>query len=308
MLVLSNCGSEDSGFDFEHLPNQKVLRIPTYDGSFQAMHPDVIYFENGIDGHYFVMAFTPYPYSRTQYENPSIVVSDNGTDFYEESEGLNPLVSAPPNGYNNDPDILYDPNTDRFYLYYNETLRPDSQNIVILTSENRIKWERKSKIHYDLKKAEPFVLSPACIYIKPKYYLFYVNASEKKRPIQYLVSYNPLEWNPDSINSINYSFPMDLMPWHIDIFGNKDNYYMLVSAPYPNTDLYLAKSSDLLNWEFHQEPIIDHVDTFFGPCDRVYRSTGIVSVNLLAVWFSFRSLDGTWGIALQKFDLSLLFE
>ncbi len=308
VLLFLSCNDSDHEFNLDDLPEHKELQIPTYDGSFQAMHPDVIFFENGIDGHYFLMAFTPYPSGLNQYENPSVVVSDNGTDFYEESEGINPIAVTPSNGYNNDPDILYDPGTHSFFLYYNETFRPDSQNIVIVTSKNRIQWERKSVVHYNFKKGQPFVLSPACVYSDSGYYLFYVNASVRFRPIQYLVSDNGLDWNLEDIHSIEYSFPSNLMPWHIDVFGENNNYYMLVCAPYPNTDLYLARSSDLFKWEFHQKPIIDHNTTFFGPCDRVYRSSGIVRDDLLVVWFSYRRLDGTWGTAIQKFSLSLLFK
>jgi len=272
------------------------------------MHPDVIFFENGLDGHYFLMAFTPYPFSRNQYENPSIVVSDNGVDFYEESEEINPVVAPPSGGYNNDPDILYNPRTDSFFLYYNETLRPETQNIIIMTSENRIQWKRQSTVHYDLKKAQPFTLSPTCVYSDSGYYLFYVNASVRYRPIQYLISDDGLDWNMADIHSVEYSFPSNLMPWHIDVFGETGNYYMLVCAPYPNTDLYLARSADLITWEFHEKPIIDHNAAFFGPCDRVYRSSGIVRDDLLVVWFSYRRLDGSWGIAIQKFNLSSLFK
>jgi len=51
--------------------------IPTYDGSGQAMHPDIAYFPDGWRGYKYWMVMTPYTYDSAGRENPSIVVSDD---------------------------------------------------------------------------------------------------------------------------------------------------------------------------------------------------------------------------------------
>jgi hypothetical protein len=53
------------------------LNIPTYDGSGQAVHPDIYYNANGWNGYYYWMAMTPYPNGDAAYENPSIIVSND---------------------------------------------------------------------------------------------------------------------------------------------------------------------------------------------------------------------------------------
>jgi len=51
---------------------------PTYDGSGQVVNPDVVYFPSGWHGYKYWLAMTPYPNSNDDYENPSILVSNDG--------------------------------------------------------------------------------------------------------------------------------------------------------------------------------------------------------------------------------------
>ena len=59
----------------------RKLNIPTYDGSGQAVHPDVYYNANGWNGYRYWMAMTPYPNGNAAYENPSIVVSNDNLNW-----------------------------------------------------------------------------------------------------------------------------------------------------------------------------------------------------------------------------------
>ena len=306
-IFFISCDNNDVISSLNSIPQQKILHIPTYEGFNCSVHPDIVYFNEGYKGHYFYMSFTPFPFGEDKFENPSILVSDNGVDFYEEVHGINPIVSAPPYGHNDDPDLLYNYSNQTFHLYYLETMIPDSQNVVILTSENGILWQRTAVIHYDLKNPDPFILSPAGIQIESEFLLFFVNSSIANQPIQYLRSEDGIAWNPDEVYTIEYVLPQGFAPWHIDIFSDGNFYYLLVSANYPHTDLYIAVSSNLEQWTFRQEPILDHKNTFLGPCDRIYRSSGVAVDDLLIVWFSFMRLDGSWGIGIKKFNLSALF-
>ncbi|HRO95088.1 hypothetical protein [Citricoccus sp.] len=102
--------------------NGTPITVPTYDGSGQLVHPDVIDFQQEIggpwNGHRFWMAFTPYPNSINTYENPCIVVSQNGVDWSVPDGLTNPLYPTPPVGYNADTDITYDPDTGDLVLAY----------------------------------------------------------------------------------------------------------------------------------------------------------------------------------------------
>ena len=49
------------------LAEEQEFYLETYDGSNQAVHPDVTYF----NGEYWLAA-TPYPYGMEEYENPCL--------------------------------------------------------------------------------------------------------------------------------------------------------------------------------------------------------------------------------------------
>lgn len=99
------------------------LSTPTYDGSGNTVHPDVVDFAtmHGIpawNGYRFWMAHTPYPNSNDQFENPSVLASHNGWEW-ETPVGLtNPLYPTPAGSFNFDTDWAYDPAADQLVLIF----------------------------------------------------------------------------------------------------------------------------------------------------------------------------------------------
>jgi hypothetical protein len=102
------------------------LQIPTYDGSGQAVHPSVIDFQNeyGLDswgGYRYWMVLTPFPYSQDRFENPSLFASHDGCTWIVPPEISNPLDRASggwDKGFLNDPDMIYNPDTNQLWIYY----------------------------------------------------------------------------------------------------------------------------------------------------------------------------------------------
>lgn len=291
---------------FKDIPNLRILNIPTYDGSNQAVHPDILFFEDGLNGHYFYLTMTPYPNSNDKFENPSILVSENGFDFYEEIIGLNPLVDYPKDGHNDDPDIIYIDELETFLIYYLETIKPDSQNVMMLKSQNGINWDKERLIHYDLHNGDHFIVSPAVLQTNDKFYMFYVNISLPGHPIQFLTSVNGTFWDKDSLQNINTKLPEELIPWHIDVFTGPDKYYMLCSGPYNDSNLYLATSTDLIEWSFIKKPILKNSNSYFLS-KKIYRSSGLINNQTLIIWFSFSNYAGEWHIGVKKYSLIDIF-
>lgn len=289
----------------EEIPIEHILNIPTYDESSQAVHPDILYFKDSFKGHYFYMVMTPYPYSDDDYENPSILVSENGCVFYEEKDSLNPLVEIPAYGYNNDPDIFFNNGTNEFYIHYLETMRPDSQNLILLKSSDGIEWYKSTAVRYDFNSGDDFIISPTMVMKDNTYYLFYVNKFLVGRPIQYYTSPSGIVWDKNFINDISIHFPEGFTPWHLDVFAGNQQYYMLCNGyfdDFNNQNLYMATSSDLINWHVGDEPILKNSPSFYNS-RRIYRSTGVVDGNLLVVWFSFLTFDNEWKIGVKKYYL-----
>ncbi len=101
-----------------------------------AVHPDVHYFPEGMDGYKFWMIFTPLAYVSNPpgghsndywWERPTLVRSNDGIHWVKTSDYTNPLVSpgAPgewDDGWHADPDFVYapgkGPNGESWFLYY----------------------------------------------------------------------------------------------------------------------------------------------------------------------------------------------
>ena len=68
-------------YDLNFYNGDSPLFTPTYDGSNQAVHPSVIYVKDRFNGFKYWMAITPYPNGNDDYENPQILVSNDGVNF-----------------------------------------------------------------------------------------------------------------------------------------------------------------------------------------------------------------------------------
>lgn len=98
---------------------------PTYDGSGQVVHPSVVDFrqESSVTGGRwrgwrYWMAMTPYPYSNDDFENPSILVSNDGYQWRVPAGVINPIYPPPDSAWSADTDLAYDPETDELVLCY----------------------------------------------------------------------------------------------------------------------------------------------------------------------------------------------
>jgi hypothetical protein len=274
------------------------LYIPTYEKTNQAVHPDILYLPENI--HPFMITFTPYPFSYDEYENPSILISCDGLHFFEEFKGLNPLVKKPRYDHNNDPDLFYYEN--KWYILYLETLRPESQNLILLGSSDRHSWQPHI-IHTDyLLTGEPPIVSPAFIKTIECCYIFYVDISNSKHEIQFIpleagfsLDFNKKQKALIDLNSLN--------PWHIDVIKDDNFFYMLICCVKENKknkryDLYIAKSRDAYAWEISKNKVIE----------KCYRSTGFIKNKDIYIYYSRQDqFSSCWEIGIVRKRLDYFF-
>lgn len=127
-MVMSSCHKselcdyrwEQDGASITEANALEPLNFKNYLGNTQNIHPKVLYFKNGWNGYKFWMAFTPYPDGDVKKENPSIVVSNDGFNWFEPKGIKNPIVEAPLIGYNSDPHLVYDKDNDIMELWWRE--------------------------------------------------------------------------------------------------------------------------------------------------------------------------------------------
>lgn len=261
------------------------LTIPTYDGSNQATHPDVLVERDATGAATVTMAMTPYPFSDNKLENPSLVVSHDGMAFAPLPGAPAPLVPPPPHDHNDDPDLRRDPRTGEYELLYLESLRPERQIVVALRSRDKVHWTRRDAITYDLTHPGPFIVSPTAIDDGGRTYLFYVDTVTYV--ISVLVSSDGVTWDAARATPVALDLG-GIKPWHIDVFRGDTGFGMLISGfdtAFAHQDLYLATSPDLVTWRLRREPLLDHRDPALG-VETLYRSTAVVEHGTLVVWYA----------------------
>jgi hypothetical protein len=264
------------------------LVIPTYDGSNQATHPDVLLERDAQGAPHLTMAMTPYPFSDRRLENPSLVVSDDGMTFTAPPGVAAPLVPAPAYDHNNDPDLRRDPRTGAYELLYLETLRPHRQTLVALRSTDRRTWTRRDAAVYDLDAGAPFMVSPAAIEDAGVTYLFYVDTSN--HAIYAMVSADGATWDPATAAPIHLALGA-VQAWHVDVIRGDAGFGLLISGyvdQFEHQDLYLATSPDLVTWTLRPEPLLAWRDPALG-VTSLYRSTGVVEHGSLVVWYAMQT-------------------
>ncbi|HMG53329.1 MAG TPA: hypothetical protein VK601_07600 [Kofleriaceae bacterium] len=260
------------------------LRIPTYDGSNQATHPDVVIERDGA-GVRVAMAMTPYPFSDRRLENPSLVVSRDGMAFDPAPGAPAPLVPAPAYDHNNDPDLRRDPRTGDYELLYLETLRPDRQVLVALRSPDLRTWTRRDAVVYDFHQPDqPFMVSPAAIDDAGVTHLYYVDTVTSRL---YAMTSSDGTWDPRAAAPVAIELGV-VVPWHVDAIRGEAGFGLLISGydtAFEHQDLYLATSPDLVTWTLRPAPLLAHRDPALGVAS-LYRSTGVVEHGSLIVWYA----------------------
>ncbi len=261
------------------------LTVPTYDGSGQLVHPDVL-IEPTAAGTRALLAVTPYPFTDDHYENPSLLTSTDGMTFTPMPGAPNPLVPPPAYDHNDDPDLRRDPVSGDYELLYLETLRPDRQTVVALRSQDLVHWTRRDAIVYDFAKGAPFIVSPAAIVDDAGHTrMFFVDLGASL--ITALESDDGATWDQAAATRVAIDLG-GVTPWHLDVIRGGAGYGMLLSGydvAFSHQNLYLATSPDLVAWTFDPTPLLDHTDPALDVA-TLYRSTGAVSGDTLVVWYS----------------------
>lgn len=279
------------------------LNIATFDGSGQLVHPDILYHNDS-----FYLAATPYPFFNDSLENPCFYKSADGIHFTEYAPGLNPLVPTPAYDHNDDPDLLYDSLANEFQIYYLETMRPDSQNVILLTSRHGSAWKKHTVLRYNLLQGDIFILSPAVVRgYDNKERMFYVVKGDSTNHIEFLEKNQA--WVRSAVQQIQIDYPAGFTPWHLDVLRQGRKYYLLCNGYYGKSShsfeasinqyaLLLFASDDLKTWTF-QKQLLD-CNSISAECHYVYRTTGLISGNLLVLWYSYVTSDRKWKMGVKK--------
>jgi hypothetical protein len=284
------------------------LPIITYDGSGEAVHPDIA--EAVPDGTSAWLMLTPYPGGNSSFENPSIFKGNGDAVNWTEPAGVtNPVATPPVAGYLSDPDLVYDSESRKFSLYYRSVV--DGANRVELRqSADGVRWSAER-----LVAAAPShrIVSPSVVAGSPAapWVMWAVNAGSDgctalRTTVERRTSRDGVHWS-DPV-TVQLDQP-GVNPWHIDVewIAERHEYWAVYNtytrgANCATNALYLATSPDGVHWQTYPSPIV-RAGAIAALADVVYRSTFEFHADdqTVTLWISGarydRGVGYHWGVA-----------
>lgn len=243
---------------------------PTYDGSGQAMHPDVIDFKIPWNGYRYWMAMTPLTRGDVSTENPSILVSHDGVGWF--APITNPLVPLPVvGGFYSDPDLLY--YNDTLYLLY-RWVEGNRIDLLIRGSIDGRDWGKPILI---FSTTIHNVSSPSVVW-DGKQCLMY--STDSFGGLFLRTSPTPLGTYSEPIE-IKYN---GLRIWHLDVVEG-----VMIATDGKDYE-WLGFSQDGFNWQFEPEPRI-----LRGDFDYLYRASISKTEGGFDVWYT-ANKNNAWSI------------
>jgi len=329
------------GQDIGVLPNADApLTTPTPDGSGQVTEPSIVDFPGGWHGFKYWLAVAPYRNSHAVYENPSILVSDNGVDWAIPPGGSNPVERPNAKSHLADPDLFYDEISDQLWLYYISEDQYGFTDLMRTTSADGVRWNTPEIV---IRTPNYRLVMPAVAKIREQYWLWTVNAgkggcSASSTLVQYRTSWDGVHWSAPHLTDIvqpGYKI------WHIsatvlepgrflsvssyrDNFGDggrlqrrepeepRDRpfflpgiYAMLASAFDANCghdNLFFMLSRDGVHWVHFPRPLLTPNPGHWDG-SAIYQSALAFDrkTDLMSIWYS--ALDGSsWHLGLTQGD------
>lgn len=211
-----------------------LVPIPTYDGSYQLTHPKVLYFPKGWNGYRYWMSMTPYPYEHDAYENPSIVVSNDGNTWAVPKGAKNPVTGLPPDvkkgGHYSDPHLVLRGNTMELWYRYNIAL-PNKKNRRLPNNAVNIYFRKTTAdgVHWTapqkLLESRDGHLSLCVNYENGIYKTWYATYGGQLCSAS---SKNATDW--DAPTTCTVPLPKGYQPYHQDMLHYGSKYYLLQTA------------------------------------------------------------------------------
>jgi hypothetical protein len=229
------------------------LTLPTYcegaDG--EVVHPSIKYFKNKWNGYHYWMAMTPYKDTNSIYENPSILVSNDGQTWIVPPGVTNPIVPRPASGFNADPCLFMDTSNITMYMVYKYASTRKYTNILYTT--DGVNWSAPVSITDSVDE----YICPIVLWDSGAYVMWYLDAANSS-VLTFRTATNPLgAWSDPTVCTV--TMPADVTIWHYDIVKLNNQYHMIAHCnPTDATKkgLYFAKSNDGINWLMARKPLL----------------------------------------------------
>jgi hypothetical protein len=270
-----------------------LLSLQTYEGSGQAVHPDVVFLPQGfgVQGWRYWMALTPYPHARERYENPSVLASHDGLNWVAPCS--NPVVPAPTakQDHLSDVDLLWVDG--RLRLYYRESVysrKPAEHRIQVVESADGEHWTPPRQV----LASHELLLSPSLTFTAHGFVMWEVSAGIIWRR----QSADGYAWGEREATHVAGLAPGQ-EPWHLDVtLADEKLHILLNSVGVDGHRLHYGFSLDGgRSWRV--DPYLIERGYGFETAQH-YRATMVPhphDPSVHQMWYSARSEAMVWSIA-----------
>src|SRR5713101_8761326 len=184
---------------------------PTYDGSGQVTEPSLRFFDTRWNGFRYWLVIQPYPNSDQSKENPSVLVSDDGSSWAAPPGLVNPidLPSFPAStGHYDDGDLFYDAVSEQLWVYYiweDYNGHPAISHILRKVSSDGVHWSKAQDL---LQVPGVSIVSPTVEKIGNTYYMWSVNGgtvgcNSTSTTTEYRTSVDGMNWSQPQLANIS---------------------------------------------------------------------------------------------------------
>lgn len=289
----------DYNLSFANAP--APLGLKNYVGNNQNVHPKVLYFSSRFGGHFYWMAYTPYPYMQDKYENPCIAYSDDGYTWTNIAG--NPLDDPQGNGYNSDTHLVYGSDTGTLECWYRYVTAERVEEIYRQTSTDGVTWTAKEKLFTSELSGAAHYLSPAVNFDGTQYKIWVVDNNRIK---YYTAPANaPGTWT--AVRTYSLAFSDDgsaANPWHLDVIEDNGQYIMLVMCQYGTAlsaasrwNLFITTSADN---ETYSTPAKILGGSPYGWDKLMYRSSIVKVGSQYRIYYSGVDYDRSYHMAISE--------
>lgn len=289
-----------SGTRLQSISDRKKLDIPTYDGTGKLTHPSVLYFGDGWNGHKFWMAMTPL--DSTEVENPSIVVSDDGEEWFEPTGITNPLDFPDEDNYMSDPELVYIREGNKLRCYYRENVREGNNRLFFKESSDGVNWGEREECTFETYR-DP--LSPSIIQMSSSRWLMWVGKTGFMPYLYLYESSDGKNWGDWVKCHSNVDDILDF--WHPEVRMHGGEFIMTCPSSPQNRnfkgngnthkDLYFGTSTDGVNWTIDTVPFLRRDDQWDL---TLYRSSLVFANGKALLYASGWSYDGSRDVFLVE--------
>ncbi|HVZ77116.1 MAG TPA: hypothetical protein VG818_03945 [Gemmatimonadaceae bacterium] len=299
-----------------------MLDVPTYDESGQSVHPDIVAFDTAWHGSPYWLVMTPYPFGNPGFENPSVLVSPDGSQLAVPAATHNPVVPGlglP--AYNSDPDLLYDARFDDLVMSYRSV--EDGYNVIhAMSTHDGAAWSDPVELfRVPNHQAVSQTITPPEDGHPPM--MWYVDAGEsgcRARSSRVIRRQGTTSVAELARTPWGEAVPTDLSQkgyviWHMKVryIPSLHEYWTLYAA-FPNDglgcsddDLFFARSSNGTHWHTYSRPLLRHERRGWTAA-ALYRSSFLYDPagDELRVWLSAADDSGAWHMGFARFHMASL--